>query len=114
MQTWDYFPQLPMDGFLEYQHPDQRNSTVQYDVSILCFYSNPFLFKILNFLFSVITCILSVWIERNGPNPVFSFGYERFEVLAMFASTVLAQLGSLFIAKASIERLLLEQPEIRT
>jgi len=68
----------------------------------------------LHFLFSVMTCILSVWVERNGPNPVFNFGYERFEVLAVFASTVLAQLGSLFIAKESIERLVLEQPEIHT
>jgi zinc transporter 6 len=68
----------------------------------------------LHFLFSVMTCILSVWIERNGSNPVFSFGYERFEVLAVFASTVLAQLGSLFIVKESIERLVLEQPEIHT
>ncbi|GFG36945.1 hypothetical protein Cfor_05377 [Coptotermes formosanus] len=64
--------------------------------------------------YGVITCILSVWVELNGPNPVFSFGYERFEVLAVFASTVLAQLGSLFIAKESIERLVLEQPEIHT
>jgi len=45
---------------------------------------------------------------------VFSFGYERFEVLAVFASTVLAQLGSLFIAKESVERIVLEQPEIHT
>lgn len=68
----------------------------------------------LHFLFSVMTCILSVWVERNGPHAVFSFGYERFEVLAVFASTVLAQLGSLFIAKESIERLVLAQPEIHT
>jgi zinc transporter 6 len=60
------------------------------------------------------TSILSIWVLRNGPAPLFSFGYERFEVLAVFASTVLAQLGSLFIAKESIERLVLEQPEIHT
>ncbi|XP_069704528.1 zinc transporter 6-like isoform X2 [Periplaneta americana] len=65
-------------------------------------------------LLSLLTCVLSIWVERNGPTPLFSFGYERFEVLAIFASTVLAQLGSLFIAKESVERLILEQPEIYT
>ncbi|CAJ0946454.1 unnamed protein product [Ranitomeya imitator] len=40
-------------------------------------------------------------------------GFERFEVLSVFASTVLAQLGALFILKESAERFL-EQPEIHT
>ncbi|XP_067009779.2 zinc transporter 6 isoform X2 [Anabrus simplex] len=65
-------------------------------------------------LLSLLTCILSVWVERQSPTPLFSFGYERFEVLAVFASTILAQLASLFIIKESIERLVLEQPEIHT
>ncbi|XP_030167211.1 zinc transporter 6 isoform X2 [Lynx canadensis] len=39
------------------------------------------------------------------------FRFERLEVLAVFASTVLAQLGALFILKESAERFL-EQPEI--
>ncbi|XP_062830701.1 zinc transporter 6 isoform X3 [Anolis carolinensis] len=47
------------------------------------------------------------------PSPAYSFGFERFEVLAVFASTVLAQLGALFILKESAERFL-EQPEIHT
>jgi zinc transporter 6 len=70
--------------------------------------------KMFHFVFSLMTCILSIWVEQNGPTPLFSFGYERFEVLAVFASTILAQLGSLFIAKESIERLVIEQPEIHT
>ncbi|XP_014919698.1 zinc transporter 6 isoform X2 [Acinonyx jubatus] len=41
------------------------------------------------------------------------FRFERLEVLAVFASTVLAQLGALFILKESAERFL-EQPEIHT
>ncbi|EDL38430.1 solute carrier family 30 (zinc transporter), member 6, isoform CRA_a, partial [Mus musculus] len=40
-------------------------------------------------------------------------GLKRLEVLAVFASTVLAQLGALFILKESAERFL-EQPEIHT
>ncbi|KAK6180643.1 hypothetical protein SNE40_008652 [Patella caerulea] len=44
---------------------------------------------------------------------VLHFSYERFEVLAVFASTMLAQLGSFFILKESVEALL-QQPEIHT
>ncbi|KAL5008541.1 hypothetical protein ScPMuIL_014122 [Solemya velum] len=64
-------------------------------------------------IMSLLTCLISFWVKLQKPTPAFSFGYERFEVLAVFASTMLAQLGSLFIIKESIERLL-EQPEIHT
>nr|CAD7464557.1 unnamed protein product [Timema tahoe] len=63
---------------------------------------------------SLLTCLLTVWVETKKPSPVFSYGYERFEVLAVFSATVLAQLGSLFVIKESVERLLLHQPEIHT
>lgn len=39
------------------------------------------------------------------------FSYERCDVLCIFASTVLLQLGSLFMIKESVERLL-EQSEV--
>uniref|UniRef100_A0A3Q2P8A8 Solute carrier family 30 member 6 n=1 Tax=Fundulus heteroclitus TaxID=8078 RepID=A0A3Q2P8A8_FUNHE len=39
--------------------------------------------------------------------------FERLEVLAVFASTVLIQLGALFILKESVERFM-EQPEVHT
>uniref|UniRef100_A0A8C0HKD2 Solute carrier family 30 member 6 n=1 Tax=Chelonoidis abingdonii TaxID=106734 RepID=A0A8C0HKD2_CHEAB len=60
-----------------------------------------------------ITCLISYWVMMKKPSPAYSFGFERFEVLAVFASTVLAQLGALFILKESTERFL-EQPEIHT
>ncbi|KAJ8309323.1 hypothetical protein KUTeg_014197 [Tegillarca granosa] len=41
------------------------------------------------------------------------FRYERFEVLAVFASTMLAQLGSFFVIKESIEKIIL-QSDIHT
>uniref|UniRef100_A0A673GPX3 Cation efflux protein transmembrane domain-containing protein n=1 Tax=Sinocyclocheilus rhinocerous TaxID=307959 RepID=A0A673GPX3_9TELE len=41
------------------------------------------------------------------------FSFERLEVLAVFASTVLVQLGALFILKESVERFV-EQPEVHT
>ncbi|XP_053567896.1 zinc transporter 6 [Bombina bombina] len=64
-------------------------------------------------LFSLLTCLISYWAMVKKSSPTYSFGYERFEVLAVFASTVLAQLGALFILKESAERFL-EQPEIHT
>ncbi|XP_049834839.1 zinc transporter 6-A-like isoform X11 [Schistocerca gregaria] len=65
-------------------------------------------------ILSLIICILSVWVKKQKPSPLYSFGYERFEVLAVFGSTVLAQLASVFIIKESIERLILEQTQIHT
>ncbi|KAK1171257.1 zinc transporter 6-like isoform X2 [Acipenser oxyrinchus oxyrinchus] len=64
-------------------------------------------------LFRLITCLISSWVTMKKSTPVYSFGFERFEVLAVFASTVLAQLGALFILKESVERFM-EQPEIHT
>ncbi|XP_072526269.1 zinc transporter 6 [Salminus brasiliensis] len=64
-------------------------------------------------LFSLITCLLSSWVTMKKPSQAFSFGFERFEVLAVFASTVLIQLGALFILKESVERFM-EQPEVHT
>ncbi|XP_067277605.1 zinc transporter 6 isoform X2 [Pseudorasbora parva] len=64
-------------------------------------------------LFSLITCLLSFWVSMKKPSPVYSFGFERCEVLAVFSSTVLVQLGALFILKESVERFV-EQPEVHT
>ncbi|XP_069394916.1 zinc transporter 6 [Paralichthys olivaceus] len=64
-------------------------------------------------LFSLITCLISSWVNMKKPSQVYSFGFERLEVLAVFASTVLIQLGALFILKESVERFM-EQPEVHT
>ncbi|KAK7140802.1 hypothetical protein R3I94_013168 [Phoxinus phoxinus] len=64
-------------------------------------------------LFSLITCLLSFWVTVKKPSQLYSFGFERCEVLAVFSSTVLVQLGSLFILKESVERFV-EQPEVHT
>ncbi|XP_033469994.2 zinc transporter 6 [Epinephelus lanceolatus] len=64
-------------------------------------------------LFSLITCLISSWVTMKKPSQVYSFGFERLEVLAVFASTVLVQLGALFILKESVERFM-EQPEVHT
>uniref|UniRef100_A0A674PM90 Solute carrier family 30 member 6 n=1 Tax=Takifugu rubripes TaxID=31033 RepID=A0A674PM90_TAKRU len=50
-------------------------------------------------LFSLITSLISYWVTMKKPTQLFSFGFERLEVLAVFASTVLVQLGALFILK---------------
>ncbi|XDV51028.1 hypothetical protein PO909_019984 [Leuciscus waleckii] len=62
---------------------------------------------------SLITCLLSFWVTVKKPSQLYSFGFERCEVLAVFSSTVLVQLGSLFILKESVERFV-EQPEVHT
>lgn len=64
-------------------------------------------------LFSLITCLISSWVTVKKPSQVYSFGFDRMEVLAVFASTVLVQLGALFILKESVERFM-EQPEVHT
>ncbi|XP_026165196.1 zinc transporter 6 [Mastacembelus armatus] len=64
-------------------------------------------------LFSLITCLISSWVTMKKPSQVYSFGFERLEVLAVFTSTVLVQLGALFILKESVERFM-EQPEVHT
>ncbi|EDO40267.1 predicted protein, partial [Nematostella vectensis] len=56
---------------------------------------------------SLFTCLLSLWVSLQKPTSAFSFGYERYEVLAVFSSTILTMFGALFIFKESIERLLL-------
>ncbi|KAM8851992.1 zinc transporter 6 isoform 2-T2 [Synchiropus picturatus] len=64
-------------------------------------------------LFSLITCLISSWVTMKKASQLYSFGFERLEVLAVFASTVLVQLGALFILKESVERFM-EQPEVHT
>ncbi|XP_046885794.1 zinc transporter 6 [Hypomesus transpacificus] len=64
-------------------------------------------------LFSLITCLTSSWVSMKKPSQLYSFGFERLEVVAVFASTVLVQLGALFILKESVERFV-EQPEVHT
>ncbi|KAM6956250.1 zinc transporter 6 [Aplochiton taeniatus] len=64
-------------------------------------------------LFSLITCLISSWVAMKKPGQLYSFGLERLEVVAVFASTVLVQLGALFILKESVERFM-EQPEVHT
>ncbi|KAJ7360170.1 hypothetical protein OS493_018160 [Desmophyllum pertusum] len=64
-------------------------------------------------LLSLLTCLLSLWVSLQKPSSTFSFGYERFEVLAVFTTTILVMFGALFIVKESTERLLMP-PEVIT
>uniref|UniRef100_A0A665VQI9 Cation efflux protein transmembrane domain-containing protein n=1 Tax=Echeneis naucrates TaxID=173247 RepID=A0A665VQI9_ECHNA len=52
-----------------------------------------------NSMGDLITCLISSWVTMKKPSQLYSFGFERLEVLAVFASTVLVQLGALFILK---------------
>ncbi|XP_071962264.1 zinc transporter 6-like [Antedon mediterranea] len=59
------------------------------------------------------TALVSIWVRNQTPTSSFSFGFERFEVLAVFGSTMLAIFGSVFIMKESTE-LLLQPEEVHT
>ncbi|GFO14343.1 Zinc transporter 6 [Plakobranchus ocellatus] len=72
-----------------------------------------FSFLLIFDILSLLTCLLSAWVQRQEPSDMYSFGYERFEVLAVFSCTMLAQLGSFFIIKESVEYLLFP-PEVHT
>ncbi|CAB3996756.1 Zinc transporter 6 [Paramuricea clavata] len=62
---------------------------------------------------SLLTCFLSIWISLQNPSSNFTFGFARVEVLAVFASTMLAIFGALFVIKESMERILIP-PEVNT
>ncbi|KAI8788760.1 zinc transporter 6 [Biomphalaria glabrata] len=72
-----------------------------------------FSFLLIFDVLSLLTCLLSVWVQSQQPSSAYSFGYERFEVLAVFSCTMLAQLGAFFILKESIECLLFP-PDVHT
>lgn len=57
-------------------------------------------------LFSLASSLISLALRTDQPSNSFSFGLARAPVLAVFSSTVLAQLSSIFLVKESVERLL--------
>ncbi|KAH8860242.1 Zinc transporter 6 [Schistosoma japonicum] len=57
-------------------------------------------------LLSVIVALISFWTDRKKASiETYSLGYERFEVVAVFASTILAILLSFFEIKEAVERI---------
>ncbi|VDK34937.1 unnamed protein product [Taenia asiatica] len=65
-------------------------------------FSDLILFDVL-FLF---VALVSIWVKRQTPDVrTYCFGYDRFEVIAVFASTILSILSSFYLLKEAIERL---------
>lgn len=62
---------------------------------------------------NLLTSVLNFWFDRKKTDASYTFGYEQFGVLAVFASTILIQLCCMIIVKESIERFI-QQPEIHT
>ncbi|XP_059096183.1 zinc transporter 6-like isoform X1 [Tigriopus californicus] len=71
---------------------------------------------------NLLTCYLTQWIKIQNQKFVhrklhdisaFNLGHARFEVLAVFSTTILSQLGALFLMKEALERVL-ESPEVHT
>jgi len=56
----------------------------------------------------LLTCLLSIWVEQQRPNTSFTFGYGRFEVLAVFCCTVSALIGAMVVFKEGLETLILQ------
>ncbi|PIK62295.1 putative zinc transporter 6 [Apostichopus japonicus] len=79
------------------------------DSMALTAYSSLLLFDLL----SLCTCLVTIWVTRQKPSSAYSFGYERFEVLAVFTSTMLASFSAIFIIKECTERIF-SQPDIHT
>nr|XP_002121319.1 zinc transporter 6 [Ciona intestinalis] len=65
--------------------------------------------------FTLITCMISIWSTANqisqSEEGTIVFNYERIEVVSVFSSVVLASLGSIFILKECIIRII-DQPEV--
>lgn len=79
------------------------------DSMALTAYSTLLLFDLL----SLGTSLVSIWVSKQKTSSAYSFGYERFEVLAVFTSTMLASFSAIFIIKECTERIF-SQPEIHT
>ncbi|XP_015919442.1 zinc transporter 6-A [Parasteatoda tepidariorum] len=58
-------------------------------------------------------CALSIWVEQKKPNHQYTFGYERLEVLAVFASASFSFISSFFTIKKGIGRWV-QQTQIHT
>ncbi|KAF0297494.1 Zinc transporter 6-B [Amphibalanus amphitrite] len=62
---------------------------------------------------SLLTSLLGLWVATRRPELAMSYGFERCETLAVFSSTVLAQLAALFVSVSCAERLFFP-PDVAT
>eukprot|EP00118_Oscarella_pearsei_P024662 m.306534 g.306534 ORF g.306534 m.306534 type:complete len:391 (+) comp41334_c0_seq1:1483-2655(+) len=69
-----------------------------------------FLYLIVFDILSLLTCLITIWVSKQKPNTIYSFGYERVEVVAVFTSTILVIFFGLSVIKHGLERLF--QPPI--
>ncbi len=87
-------------------------------LKVLCFKSNSlaltaFSELIMFDVFYLLVALASIWIGRQSPDHrTYCFGYNRFEVIAVFASTMPAILASFYLLKEAIE-CLFEPSEVR-
>ncbi|VUZ57776.1 unnamed protein product [Hymenolepis diminuta] len=53
----------------------------------------------------LIVALVSIWVKQQSADvKVYCFGYERFEVISVFAATILSILSSFYLLKEAIER----------
>ncbi|EUB64930.1 Zinc transporter 6-A [Echinococcus granulosus] len=54
----------------------------------------------------LLVALVSIWVRQQTTDvKTYCFGYDRFEVIAVFASTILSILSSFYLLKEAIERL---------
>ena len=64
-------------------------------------------------LLSLLTSLLGLWAATRRPELAMSYGFDRCETVAVFSSTVLAQLAALFVSVSCAERLFFP-PDVAT
>ncbi|VDN97344.1 unnamed protein product [Rodentolepis nana] len=54
----------------------------------------------------LLVALMSIWVKQQSADvKTYCFGYERFEVISVFAATILSILSSFYLLKEAIERL---------
>ncbi|RDD44828.1 Zinc transporter 6 [Trichoplax sp. H2] len=63
--------------------------------------------------FSLVSCLISYWVSHQKCTALYSFGFERVEVLAVFTSTVLVQVAVISVLRYCLERIF-QSPNVVT
>jgi solute carrier family 30 (zinc transporter), member 6 len=53
----------------------------------------------------LLVAIASLWLQDRPANPLYTFGYARYEVLSVFVANMLTIFSALFLLKESVERI---------
>lgn len=63
-------------------------------------------------LLTLVSCLVTFWVEQKKPNKIFTFGHIRCEILFVFVVTILGIFSSLFTLKEGFVRFFINQPPV--